>query len=368
MNEHVSERTGRPPVRQAFLEQAGYCERLGSPFTALLCRTLGEGLDESIEIERYILEWPGDPSAFADSVALRVAGALHYLVRAGGASELAQLYPPHATPGAVTLLAAARAVLRDHQAFVREFLRSPPQTNEVGRSAALIAGWLEIAARTGFPLNLFEIGSSAGLNLIADRYSYRFGELHWTPASEARAASLRAPPGPTLTCDWTGPSPAVHAPLRVRSRRGCDRNPLNLVDPAQRERLVAYVWADQRERLERLNAAIGAMLAEPIIIETGDAADWIETVVPSDSDPGVTRVVFHSIVWSYLDGPAQQRIAKHLTAIGTASSAERPLAWLRMELAGKEEPAALRLTLWPGGKDELLARVHPHGAFVRWGA
>lgn len=368
MNEHASDPPASPRVRQAFLDQAGYCERLGSPFTALLCRTLGEGLDGSVEIERYILGWPGDPGAFGDSVALRVAGALHYLVRAGRASELAQLYPPHAMPGAATLLAAARAVLRNSPAFVREFLRSPPQTNEVGRSAALMAGWLEIAARTRFPLSLFEIGSSAGLNLIADRYSYRFGELHWTPVSEPRTASDRHPPGPALNCDWTGPSPAVHAPLRVRSRRGCDRHPLSLVDPAQRERLVAYVWADQRERLERLNAAIGAMLAAPIFIETSDAADWIQAVLPSDSEPGLTRVVFHSIVWSYLDGGAQQRIVKHLTEIGTASSAERPLAWLRMELAGREEPAALRLTLWPGGKEELLARVHPHGAFVRWGA
>src|SRR5215469_8589369 len=85
-------------VRRAFLDQAGYCDRLGSPFTALLCRELGERLDPSNEVERYILAWQGDPSAFADSVALRVAGALHYLVRAGHAADLSALYPPHATP------------------------------------------------------------------------------------------------------------------------------------------------------------------------------------------------------------------------------------------------------------------------------
>lgn len=353
-------------VRQAFHDQAGYCERLGSPFTALLCRVLADGLDDSSDIERHILQWPGNPDPFADSVPLRVAGALHYLVRAGRAPELTERYPPHATPSPAELLSAARGALIEQASFVRDFLQHPPQTNEVGRSAALIAGWLEIAARTRLPLDLFEIGSSAGLNLIADRYSYQFGEVQWMAGSESRDASRAEPPGLALTCGWKGRSPAVRVPLRVRSRRGCDRHPLNTVDPAQRERLVAYVWADQRERLERLQAAIQTMLSQPVVVEACAAADWVPAVLPVTGQPGATRVVFHSIVWSYLDRSSQERIASHLTEVGSASSADGPLAWLRLELAGKDEPAALRLTLWPGGNDELLARVHPHGAWIRW--
>ncbi len=353
-------------VRQAFYDQARFCDQLGSPFTALLCRVLADGLDGSSQIERDILEWPGDPSAFADSVPLRVAGALHDLVRAGRAGELAPLYPPHPMPNAAALLAAARGLLAQHSGFVREFLQFPPQTNEVGRSAALIAGWLEIASRTGLPLSLFEIGSSAGLNLIADRYAYRFGDVPWAPAEDSLPGSGQSFAGLTLRCGWKGRGPALDATLRVQSRRGCDRHPLHLADPAQRERLMAYVWADQPERLERLGAAIRAMLADPVSVETSDAADWIEAVVCPRAEPGVARVVFHSIVWSYLGRPAQERIAEHLARIGGASSAERPLAWLRLELAGKDEPAALRLTMWPGGAEELLARAHPHGAWIRW--
>ena len=354
------------PVRQAFLQQAGYCDQLGSPFTALLCRVLADGLEGSSEIERFILEWPGDASAFADSVPLRVAGALHCLVRAGRAPELAELYPPHGKPDSAKLLAAARGALLDQGAFVRDFLQSPPQTNEVGRSAALIAGWLEIAARTQLPLSLFELGSSAGLNLIADRYSYRFGELQWTSGSESRAGSHLGSLGLTVSCGWTGRSPALDAPLSVHSRRGCDRHPLNSTDPRQRERLLAYVWPDQRERIDRLDAAIRTMLSDPIFVETSDAAEWIERVLPASGEPGITRVVFHSIIWSYLDRLTQERIANHLAQIGAASSSNRPFAWLRLELAGKDQPAALRLTLWPGGTDELLAHVHPHGTWVRW--
>jgi hypothetical protein len=359
-----SERGAR--VRQAFRDQAGYCDRLGSPFTATLCRVLADGLDGSTDIERYILEWPGNPSPIGDSVALRVAGALNYLVRAGRVPELAEQYPPHTVTEPATLLATARAALLEHPSFVRDFLRSPPQTNEVGRSAALIAGFLEIAARTRLPLSLFEIGSSAGLNLIADRYAYRFGDLEWTPAPQTGSVSPGQLSAPTLACGWTGRGPDVHAPLRVQSRRGCDLHPVSIVDPAQRERLVAYVWADQNERIDRLNAAIGAMLREPVSVERSDAADWVQIVLPPSNEPGTTRVLFHSIVWSYLDSLTQQRIANHLAEIGAASTRDNPLAWLRLELAGKDEPAALLLTLWPGGEEEVLARVHPHGAWIRW--
>ena len=353
-------------VRQAFEDQARFCDRLGSPFTALLCRVLADGLDGSSDIERDILEWPGDPSPFADSVPLRVAGALHGLVRAGRAGALAPLYPPRPPPDAPALREAVRRLLTEESPFVRDFLEFPPQTNEVGRSAALIAGWLEIAARTGLPLSLFEIGASAGLNLIADRYAYRFGDVPWAPAEQSLGGPGQSFSGLTLSCGWKGRNPALDAALRVRSRRGCDRHPLHLADAAQRERLMAYVWADQRERVERLDAAVRAMLADPVRVETSDAADWIEAVLSRRAEPGVARVVFHSVVWSYLGRRTQERIAEHLERIGGASSAERPLAWLRLELADKDEPAALRLTMWPGGREERLARAHPHGAWIRW--
>lgn len=353
-------------VRQAFLDQAGYCDRLQSPFTALLCRALGEGLDPSNEIERYILDWHGDPSPFGDSVPLRVAGALHYLVRAGRSSDLAAVYPPHAIPGPRALLSGARAALLEQDLFVREFMRSPPQTNEVGRSAALIAGWLEIARVTRLPLSLFEIGSSAGLNLIADRYAYRFGDMHW--AADHDGLGLRHIPRAALTinCEWTGRRPAVEAPLLIQSRRGCDRNPLDTTDPTHRERLIAYVWADQAERLERLETAIRTMLENPLSVERADAAAWIQMAISTGSERGVARVIFHSFVWSYRDLASQQVIANHLGRIGAMASTDAPLAWLRLELVGKNQPAALRLTLWPAGEDNLLALVHPHGRWVRW--
>ena len=353
-------------MRSAFHAQAGFCERLGSPFTALLCRVLADGLEHERETERSILQWRGDPGPFADSVPLRVAGALHDLVRAGRVPDLAALYPPHPMPEPPALLDAVHVTLSREGDFVREFLRYAPQTNEVGRSAVLLAGWLEIAARTTGVLDVFEIGSSAGLNLIAERYPYRFGQIPWPPQAPCGPERSGWPAGLPIRCDWMGSPPAVGVPLRVRSRRGCDLHPLDLVDPVQRQRLMAYVWADQRDRLERLDAAISLMRADPVGVERCDAARWLEAVLTPDAEPGIARVVCHSIVWSYLDPESKVRIGAHLAQIGAQASPDRPLAWLRLELLGRDEPAALRLTMWPGGDDEVLARAHPHGTWVRW--
>src|SRR6476469_7533788 len=99
-------------VRAAFTTQAGWCDRLGAPFTALLCRLLGERLDVTSEIGRRVLGWTGgDP--FVDALPLRVCGGLHFMVRSGAAPGLAALYPPHDLPDAETLWEALQPVLAD---------------------------------------------------------------------------------------------------------------------------------------------------------------------------------------------------------------------------------------------------------------
>src|SRR6202043_2714307 len=74
-------------------EQEGWCVKLGSPFTALLCSTLAERLDESTLIGRCVLSWPGDPRTQGDALTLRVCGALHSLARSNAEPGLAALYP-----------------------------------------------------------------------------------------------------------------------------------------------------------------------------------------------------------------------------------------------------------------------------------
>src|SRR6185312_16413442 len=120
----------------------------------------------------------------------------------------------------------------------------------------------------------------------------------------------------------------------------CDANPINLGDEAARERLAAYVWADQSERVRRIEAAIEIARAAPVAIDCAEAADWVEQQIEPVPARGSVRVLFHSVVWSYLSEGSRNRIRAHLSRAGAAASIEAPLAWLRYELA---DPPELRL-------------------------
>jgi hypothetical protein len=331
-------------VRGAFAEQAGWCDKLGSPFTARLCAVLGAVLDGTTETGRRALGWRGDPSSSADAVALRLCGGLHALVRSGAVPELAALYPPHPLPDEAALAAALRPVLA--LSDLTAWLDLPPQTNEAGRSAVLYAGLLVAGQALRRPFHLLELGASAGLNLILDRYGYDLGGLRTgNPASPLQ-----------LRPAWKG-APPPDAAVRIAARRGVDLNPA--ADP---QRLLAYVWPDQAERLAQAEAAIRLFAEERPGIDRGDAAEWIEMQLEAPAAEGSVRMIMHSVAYQYFAAETQARV----TAAIEAAGAREPLGWLRMEKRPSEERFSLRLRLWPGGEDRLLAWTHPHGRQISW--
>lgn len=346
----------RPAVMEAFRKQILSCERLGSPFTARVLASAIEELGHGGNLEVLIGAWPGDP--VRDALPLRIAGALHALVLSGTAPDLAALYPPQGNgDDSAALRAAIASAVAAHGAHFSSYLASPPQTNEVARSAALLGGFLEVAKRTGRPLHLLEIGASAGLNLLWDRYRYRLGAANWGDPSSPVLISTA----------WSGALPALDAPLHIASRAGCDRAPIDLADPAQRLRLRSYVWADQRDRLARLDHAIALARQSGVRVEQADAGEWVEHQLAARGD-GTATVLYHSVVWQYLSREAQARIIAALDSAGRRARPENPLAWLRLEApAGKPKPD-LSLTLWPGGETERLATAHWHGMEVDWAA
>ena len=247
------------------------------------------------------------------------------------------------------------AAIDRHEAFIGRFLRSPPQTNEVGRSAVLLGGFLRVAAATGLPLRLLEIGASAGLNLIWDHYRYRLGKAEWgNPA----ATLLLAP-------RWTGALPPLAAPLFVASRQACDLAPVDLDDEASRQRLRAYVWADQRERLARLEQALAIARAAGHRVEQADASNWLRSHLQTPA-LGMATVLFHSIMWQYMPEPTRNAIAASIARAGARARREAPFAWLRFEPPRAGAGADLRLTIWPDGEDTRLATAQPHGVVVTW--
>lgn len=342
-------------VRAAFKAQAGHCERLGSPFTALLCQVMAASLDGTTAVGHRMLAWPGVPDASGDSVPLRLAGALHALVRRGRLPTLAALYPPHPLPEPAVLRRALAEALRDAEPEIDAWLDSAPQTNEVARSSLLIAALAVVAHETGHPVALLELGASAGLNLMLERYAHDLGGRSFGTAGAALAL---APP-------WQGEAPPA-ADVVVHARRGIDLNPLDVTAPADRERLVAYVWPDQSERLARIAAAITIARADPPGLDRGDAADWLEARLSEPPVSGVARVVQHSIAFQYFPANTQARIAAAMAAAGAEADVATPLAWSRFEVEPGAGSATLRLRLWPGGEDRLLARADPHVREVTW--
>jgi hypothetical protein len=342
-----------PAARENFRQQAEWCERLGSPFTARICRTLYDGLDEISVFGAKILNWRGNPEA--DALALRACGALHFFARSGHPS-LAPLYLPNAAPDADALARGLAHAIGELDAPLAAFLDRPPQTNEVARSAILLPGYLEIARNTRLALSIREIGASAGLNLWFERYRYDYGVSTW--GDEDAKVRIRS--------EWRGPAPPA-GELLVADRLGCDRAPIDPGSPDARRRMLAYIWADQSERLARAEAAMDLAAAQPEQVEEIDAAKFVAREL-SSPPPGRARVLVHSVFWQYLPEPTKASILATILEAAKRASPTSPFAWLRLESEeGERRGAVLRLSLWPNGPiDKPLAVASFHGAWIEW--
>ena len=282
---------------------------------------------------------PG-PSALA----LRLMGAVHRVVLRGDAPRLAAHYPSAGgTPG--DAWPAFVELLRERRDELRRLVEDPVQTNEPGRCAALLGGFLEVARVTDTPLRLLEVGASAGLNLLFDGYRYELGGERWGPPGSPVAIRVAL----------TGGGPPLDAPLAIDSRAGCDPRPVDPRSEEGRLTLTSYVWPDQHERLERLRGALDLATGVDAVVERAGAAEWTETRLAEPAHD-VATVVFHSIVMQYLPDAERERFEQ---AIGTAPGT---VAWLRMEPA--DEMAEVWLSL--GGEDRLLARAGYHGDPLEW--
>lgn len=330
--------------------QARIARTIGSPFVADVLEAGERRLASAPRTAALLADWPGDRAAAA--VAMRFNAALHALARRDTPVLLGALYrgEHHDVDGAV------HAALVAHDAFIADWLRDPPQTNEVGRAAAILAALMLVRRHAAMPVELLELGSSAGLNLNLDRYAYRLGSIR---AGDAES-SVRIAPA------WRG-APAPDEPVVVAAAQGVDLHPLDARDPATCERLMAYVFADQPARSARLGHALAIARRHPPRIARHDAADWLAVRLATPQDDGRCRVIFHSMVLQYLDAAERGRVQRMIAAAGARADARRPLAWISFEWTPGRTEVELRLTCWPdGGGSRVLAVCHPYGAWIDW--
>jgi hypothetical protein len=251
------------------------------------------------------------------------------------------------------------------------------QTNECGRSAVIGPGLTWLAGRIGEPLALVDVGASAGLNLLCDRYRLDYGALGGTGPVTSTV---------TVACDVTGPAPIAPSLPAIAARVGVDRSPVDIADDEDARWLLACVWPDTG-RLERTAAAIELARAERPSVVAGDATDTVPAVL-AGLPPGAQAVLVTTWAFAYLSVQAR----RDFIAMVADQSRRRPLAWLSAEGAGTVEPldeaeAATRAESAPPGdavptpdvlgavlfdgdrvEAHVLGYVHSHGRWLDWRA
>lgn len=350
-------------MAEMFQLQASACYALGSPFYAVLLQRLAKDILADGPTAAVLAGHEDDAGETA--LALRLMGAIHYRALIGGAPDVAKHFPSTGGDGdPAKAWPAIVDLLRGAPLELAAGLRHAPQTNEVGRAAALFGGLLSVAGPEPLPVRLFEIGASGGLNLRADRFCYRsvdghrYGPLSPVDLDPAFMTLPTATPG------------LIH----VVERRGADSAPIDPLTAEGAARLASFVWPDQRERLQRLRSAILVAGQYPAEVEASGAADFVDRIEPAE---GYLTVLWHSVTLQYLDAADKLRIADRLNRIGALASDIAPFVHLSFEPRRLTAHGVRRYLVtaetWPGGgtqagDHQILGEAPAHGMPVTWGA
>lgn len=272
---------------------------------------------------------------------------------------------PNLLLGALRLLGAdvgdptaALAFAVEHADAVREvMLTRSTQTNEPARCAVMLPALATLPA----PLALLEIGASAGLCLLYDRYAYRYTD------DAGRTVRLGADDGVVLPCRISGPVPVPSAVPGIAARLGLDPNPLDAGDPEAAEWLRCLVWPEHTDRATRLAAALRlAAAAPPAVLRgsaPGDLADCVGRL--RAQAPTATVVVLHSATVAYLEPDQRRELARTCRDLGVH----------RLGLEGAVPTADLGVAVpdgdWGGQfllslDDAVLGHADPHGRALAW--
>lgn len=328
--------------RFAEYEAAGY-----SPLYYTLCRSIA-GDRELLELASKAR--PGQP------VPNLFLGAVHYLLLRGSEHDLRHYYASLAEEAgpADEAFAAFRDFALGHATEIESLLGTRlVQTNEVGRSACLFPAFAQVAALAdGSELAIIEIGPSAGLNLIFDRYGYTYGGL--------RTGVLDSPV--QLRPELRGRAPRLLDLPRVAFRTGIDLNPLDVRDEDETVWLRSLVWPEHRERMKLLESAIEVARRDPPKLVRGEGAAMLASVA-AEASADAALCVFHSFTLNQVPAEGRQRLFDTLLEL----SKERSVVCVSMASGGG--PDAEVLLMQPDGgawRTTTLARSHPHGLWLEW--
>jgi hypothetical protein len=258
---------------------------------------------------------------------LRLLAGLHYLVLANQASwdDLDAAFAQHA------------------EFLSRWVVEQEVQTNEVQRAWGLLPVFLSVA--DGRPLDVLELGPSAGLNLLWDRYRYRYSTGSWGDGPLELTGDSRVPP----------PAKLLQRRVVVDRRRGIDLSPVDVTTEHGARLLQAFIWADQAERLERVRRAIDVVRHDPPELMRGDYVEALPALL-RDRHDGAQLVVFQTASMMYLDAAASARLRNALHH----AARDEPLVFISTGRAPDDNGFALELERYPDGRAVRLGVLDVH--------
>jgi len=314
------------------------------------------------EYRRFSVEETAGRSALYTEITRAVAEDRELL------AIMCELEPPKRQPN--LLLAAVRHLhgdfARDWPQFRQRFFDQRDealeiirthrtQTNEPARCALI----LPVLASLPQPLALIEVGTSAGLCLLPDRYGYDYGN------GRRLAGPALNGGGPVFRCEANDATPVPTAMPEIVWRAGLDLSPVDVTDDENVAWLESLVWPGEHDRLELLRAAVAVARADPPRVVPGDLREDLPALA-EQAPAGATLVVFHTAVLGYVHDVAdRRRFAETVRTLGARWIADEPPGVVELE-----QPPRPGTT--PGGEillsldAEPLAWADPHGAWMRW--
>jgi hypothetical protein len=299
--------------------------------------------------------------AISKPVPMIFLAAVHFLLLNGAEHPIAEFYPDiHSEPH--PLETDMYPIFRDfcfrHQDEIEYLITTyHVQTNEVRRCACLLPAF-GIAAKQaqGLPLALVELGASAGLNLLWDRYSYDYGNgiIYGNRTSPVQ-----------LTCTVRGDRlpPLPETFPQIVSRIGIDLNPIDVRDQSAVNWLRAFIWPEHTARFDLLHRAVEIARNNPPELRKGDVLELLPGIIntlPPDSYP----CLFHSFVSNQMSPEKRNHLANLIADYG----ATRNLCTIAIDLSEIHKYPRLELLSYINGTKahRHIANCSGHSRWLEW--
>jgi len=298
-----------------------------------------EARGRSRRYEILAAEVAGDPAVLAFLTALPPAKRQPNLFFAAARYLLG--HPPG--------IASLRALVAGRGPELAAVIRARrTQTNEPARCAVLLPALMLLPQ----PLALLEVGASAGLTLLPDRYSYDYAG-HRVTGTDPRA--------PVLSCEPRGPVPLPDRVPAVCWRAGLDLNPLDVTSDADVHWLGCLLWPGETGREQRLAGAVATARRDPPVVHRGDLLTDLPALA-RQAPPGATLVIYHSAVLGYLSAAERAGFAGTVRGLGAVwlSNDVPQLPDAAMPAAGDAPFQLVR------DGHTLLAAADGHGTWLHW--